>query len=354
MGNKHSLKVKSPVVTKSEIESSILKAPNEPSNTFQMELEKHLTNNDSLQNIQKALNTYEDTDFPPKSNIVHTKPEEQQAIETTFDIGGTLAKSYKLLNSSNQALQKAKYAREEKQALEQAIANNITLANSLAQKRSMPNINTKERVSEINNNEFRKKQLLVNRLMYIIYFILYAVGLGLAMASGFITMRILSLSFGVGLLYLIYSLIVSESFWKTYGDISMKIAKGTVKEVVKTVGPVKKCPARCVIKKSSLSNSGVTYNTNVEDKYPSICSEQPDEDGVAAPYDYEYSQSNIDGKDFRDCEIGKYKKCKDNRQTSFVCKWGMGIRPDNEPEYLNSSVPCHYYNNRVNVKNENL
>ena len=320
-------------------------------------LEEHLTNDDNNKNlvsIQSKLNSYKHTNFPPKSNIVHTTPEEQQAVASSWDVGSALAKSYKLVNSSHQALRKAEYARQEKQALENAISNNVTLANELAQRRSMPSVHTKERVSEINNDEFRQKQLMVNRLMYIIYFILYSIGLGLAMASGFITMRMLSIAFGLGILYLVYSLIVSESFWKTYGDISMAIAKDAVKEVVTTVGPIKKCPDRCVVKQTSYVDPTASFDTNVTDKYSPICSKKADEDGAAAPYDYEYSHSNVDSRDFRDCEIGKYGKCKDNRQTSFVCKWETGLRPDNEPEYLNSSVPCHYYNNRVNVKNENI
>lgn len=217
-----------------------------------LHLEQYLANEDNnktLTSIRNTLDNYKSTDFLPKSNILISTPEEQQAIESSWDVGKALSKSYKLINSSQQSLQKAKYARQEKKTLENAILNDKILKKSLKKQDEIPYLHSKERLSEINNDAFRQKQLTVTRLMYIIYFILYSIGLGLAMASGFITLRILTIGFIIGLLYLIYSILVSKSFWKEYGDTSMGVAKGTVKDAITTVGPIKKCPKRCVVKK---------------------------------------------------------------------------------------------------------
>lgn len=86
--------------------------------------------------------------------------------------------------------------------------------------------------------------------MYVIYFILYSIALGLALASGVISIRFLSYSFSIGLIYLIYALFTSGSFLKIYGDVSMGVAKGITKEIVTNIAPRKKCPARCVNKKN--------------------------------------------------------------------------------------------------------
>lgn len=334
-------------------------------------LEEHMTtddNNASLASIRGQLNSYKNDPKVPSTQFNYVTPAEQKAAATSWKVGSAIAKSQKLVNSSREALRKAHYAHLEKGALAQAISNNVTVADVLSKKRSMPIINTKARISEINNTNFRQKQVLVSRLMYVIFFILYAIGLGVALASGFLTMRMLTVAFGLGLLYLVYSLLSAGSFWKTYGDVSMGIVKGGVKEVVTTVGPVKKCPARCrkvrSYAKHVLDFDDDDVNNNV-DKYKPICSKQAGEGDDIYPYDYDYDDIESDSRNFRDCQIGRFDPafddsgkqisgCKDDRQLSFVCKWNMGTRPDDEPEYLNSSVPCHHYLNRVEVQNENL
>jgi len=319
-------------------------------------IEEHLTNNDNNQSlalIRNQLDSYKgSSDFPPKTEFNRVTPLEQDTAASSWDVSGALAKSYKLLNLSSDTLKKADYANKEKKALSTAVSNNVVLANKLAAARSMLNVNTQTRIAEINNAAFRQKQILVNRLMYVIFFILYAIGLGLAMASGFITMRMLSIAFSLGLIYLVYSLLVSESFWKTYGDISMGIAKEAVKEIVTTVGPVKKCPARCVTKSSYVQHDIAKPSSSVVDQYDPICEKQGGDNADLYPYDYDSSDLDFDSRNFRDCEIGKMDKCKDGRPLSFVCKWDSGLRPDGEQLYINSSVPCHYYNNRIEVNNE--
>lgn len=313
-------------------------------------LEEHMTNNDSLKSIQKELNNPLNNGIVNNLNLNLT-PEEQNIIITDRDISKKIADNNKLLNSSNELIKKAKYVHGEKKTLENAISNNITLANSLSKQRSMPFINSKERLSEINNNEFRKKQKLVNRLIYIIYFILFSIGLGFAMAVGFITVRILGIVFIIGLLILLYFLIVSESFWKTYGDFTMGLAKEAVKEVVKTVGPVKKCPDRCNTKVPYYGKINKILRTDSDENDSTMCTKKQYEDDIVAPYEYNYLQSDINNKDYRDCDIGQYGTCKDDRETSFVCKLENGVNDDNRQEYIKSSVPCSFYNNRVNVKN---
>lgn len=141
---------------------------------------------------------------------------------------------------------------EEKKSLESAIKNdNLLLGYMNKYKEDSLNnmLNTKSRISEINNTEFQNKKDMVNNLINIIYFILYSIGLGLALISGLITLRMLSIAFVLGLLTLLFSFLFSSSFWKRYGDISMSISKGTVRGIINKTGPVKTCPSECVVRK---------------------------------------------------------------------------------------------------------
>ena len=113
----------------------------------------------------------------------------------------------------------------------------------------LPNVSEKIRIAEINNKAFLEKQLLVNRLMYVIFFILYSIILGVFLGLKVISKQTLVITFCIGIVYLIYSLFSSTKFLKLYGDISMDIAKGATKGLITIVGDIEECPADCVLHK---------------------------------------------------------------------------------------------------------
>jgi hypothetical protein len=129
----------------------------------------------------------------------------------------------------------------------------------------------------------------------------------------------------------------------------MLIAKGITKGVVETVAPIKKCPDRCLTKntfaKHKLNFLDASYST-----YDPICTSKGSNVDSQYPYDYNDNDQE-DSRNFNDCNIGKLEKCKDNRPKSYMCKWNLGTLPEDEPEYLSSSIPCHNYSNRVEVQN---
>ena len=175
------------------------------------------------------------------------KEQAQNIIKNYWKANNTLADTYKQLNITKETLRKAEYSNEEKKALEQAVASDKVIGDIMV-KKSIPEIDTKTRIVEINNTEFRDKQTLINRLMYFIYFIIYSIALGAAIAANLVSIRTISIAFLIGLIFLIFSLFSSDSFLKTYGDTSMSIAKGITKGAIETVAPIKKCPDRCVTK----------------------------------------------------------------------------------------------------------
>lgn len=130
----------------------------------------------------------------------------------------------------------------------------------------LPNVSEKIRIAEINNKAFLEKQLLVNRLMYVIFFILYSIILGVFLGLKVISKQTLVITFCIGVVYLLYSLFSSTKFLKLYGDISMDIAKGATKGLVSIVGDIKECPADCVLhkkhKKVYVRNSSTESSNN--------------------------------------------------------------------------------------------
>lgn len=129
--------------------------------------------------------------------------------------------------------------------LEDAIHKNEIVNRHLKKTLSSNDTSSKARISEINNDSFRDKQELVSKLIYIVYFILFSIGLGISVITGMITFRTLNILFIVSLVVLAMALMRRKSFWKLYGDLSMKTAKGVTKDFISVAGPVKRCPKRC-------------------------------------------------------------------------------------------------------------
>jgi len=139
-------------------------------------------------------------------------------------------------------------SKAESNLLEHAIKQHETINNHLQNTLDRSDVNSKTRVAELNNQSFREKQNLVNKLIYIIYFILFSIGLGISVVTGMISMHTLSILFIVAIVMLGLTLLGSSSFWKTYGDLSMSAGKGITKDIITLVAPVKKCPKRCIKK----------------------------------------------------------------------------------------------------------
>ena len=76
--------------------------------------------------------------------------------------------------------------------LEDAIHKNEIVNRHLKKTLSSNDTSSKARISEINNDSFRDKQELVSKLIYIVYFILFSIGLGISVITGMITFRTLN------------------------------------------------------------------------------------------------------------------------------------------------------------------
>lgn len=209
--------------------------------------------------------------FPPdkisNKKLVSEINQGWKVAEKTSDI-------QKLINNTVDLSRQLKQATQEKRALESAVlANqkNVEILNSSRIKKNEAH-KTKIKLSEINNTSYREKETLVNRLMYVIYFILYAVGLGVAVATGLISKRVLGIAFSLGFVGLLFALFTSGPFLKAYGELSMGAVKGAVGEVIQVVGPVKTCPDECVVHDS-------TGNTGTPSSYaPGTITRGPDKD----------------------------------------------------------------------------
>ena len=185
------------------------------------------TNNTLLNNLANEINSFEPNSLISVNNYT---PGHQEAITTSWKANYSLADTYKQLNITTESLKKAQYIDEEKESLKSALTNATKITDLMGKKNKMPQIDTKTRIIEINNKDFREKQILINRLMYLIYFIIYSVALGSAFAIGVISLQTLSIMFLIGLILLIYMFIISGNSEKTYTN---------------TVISEKKCPNKC-------------------------------------------------------------------------------------------------------------
>lgn len=225
-------------------------------------------------------------------------------INYNWDLSGSLADTHKKFNETSEKIQLARNAENEMMALKQTINNNIHVADYLSDKKQFPNINTKSQIININNNEFKEKQILVNRLIYIINFILFSIGLGILLVLNVITFRFLGIMFFIGFLLLLYTLFTSGSFLRAYGETSTKIAKEITKDVIDIAAPQKTCPSECQPKRKIYANPN--FDTiNRKNKYNKICNNNNINYINYAKYKpYEYDKYETNENDYKDCEIG--------------------------------------------------
>lgn len=129
---------------------------------------------------------------------------------------------------------------------------------------------TRERLVYIQNDAAREKQNLIQRLSVLVYLLIYALGLGIAMAVGLITPRALGYATLIGALVALFFALTTGSVLKTYGELSEKIVKKATKEIVQEIGWDKKCPKKCRPKQlpepsssssSQQQNYSVSYDT---------------------------------------------------------------------------------------------
>ena len=146
-----------------------------------------LVNNNELGKIRDSISQYnKNTDNSENKFIYSDKKNEDLMLNNWKE-----SKNQKIINSRDELSRQDKYTNDEIKTLKEAVSNNVVIANILESQRQMPLMTTKQRISEINDNSFREKEILVNKLIYIIYFILFSIGLAIALVSGMISIRIL-------------------------------------------------------------------------------------------------------------------------------------------------------------------
>ena len=209
--------------------------------------EQIIDNDNSLNNINNSLNSYDNPDYPDVPFNQYTL-NDQNTITNSWEVYGALSDTYKQLNITTENLKKSEYLMEEKKALEEAVTSNSILVDIISKKKKKPYIDTKTRIIEINNTDFRNKQNLINKMMYIIYFILYSIALIVSITVKLLSFQTGGIAFLLGLLLLIIILIRTGSVVNTYGTTSNNITKNISKNIIDTIAPIKKCPPRCVTK----------------------------------------------------------------------------------------------------------
>lgn len=106
-------------------------------------------------------------------------------------------------------------------------------------------VHTRDRVILINEAAAQQKEKAIRQLSIIIYLILYAMILGVAMAVGYLPAKTMGYLTLAGVLIAVYFILSDKHFLKDYGDFSMDVAKGAVRGAVKAFGWEKKCPKKC-------------------------------------------------------------------------------------------------------------
>ena len=216
-----------------------------------MSVEQQIADNDHAQsNMNNILYSYTGNSLLTTPFYTYNSDIENQ-IKNEWDVNNSISKAYKELNKAEEGNIKANYLLDEKNALKEAINSNKYLKKIIKEQQNTygnPELETKVRIVDINNSEFRQKQTLINQLMYFIYFIIYAVSIGIVLMGGFISNLTFSILFFIGLIYFIVLIRSTENFWKSYGDLSMSSSKSIGSKVIQAIAPIKKCPSNCVKK----------------------------------------------------------------------------------------------------------
>jgi len=269
-----------------------------------------------------------------------------------FELDHKLADAQKYANAAEEALLTNYATRQEERALKAAIDHNRDLASIIYydnQERDQRAIKDKSRVIQINNDSFHQKKTLIHRLTYVIYFLIYAIGLGIAVAAGLITMRVVAGALLVGMIVLTIYALMTTSAIKTYGEISMDVAKGATRDFIDAVAPQKSCPKRCIRKPGSKAKADA-YSRWLEKCDHRTDPNCPTVTEPVMPFDWKVDNPSEASKFFSKGEFGN-KATAGGKVSSkpFACKWdGDSLtRPSYEKEIIYTHVPCHYIENRV-------
>lgn len=223
--------------------------PPESSYYSDMSISKNVTNIEtSLTNQDKNVN-----DILNQANIFQKRAsvflKEQKENPNNFDLDILLADTQKYINSAKQALMDFYISKQEEKALQNAIQQSEIIKSAILQDKNNKKdiIDTKSKIVNINMDAYREKTSMINKLIYIIYYIIFAIAMGLALVMGFIELRVFVISLIAGLIYLIYYSRnnTGGNIFQEYGGFADDTAKGFVKDIIDVVAPMKKCPKRC-------------------------------------------------------------------------------------------------------------
>jgi hypothetical protein len=181
-----------------------------------------------------------------KENII-----EVSTLNKEFEKDAALADAEKLYNHANENVNMLKLAQLEKQALNKVLSSNFVKAKDLITQKNKnieKVLEEKKRIIEINEDSYFQKKNLIEKLSYLIYFILLAIALGLATAAGIISFRNLGYFLLFSLLVVTYFIFEKGNVLQKYGDFSDSTVKSVTRDFIKIL-PEKKCPKRCVKKK---------------------------------------------------------------------------------------------------------
>lgn len=313
-------------------------------------IENKIANQDArVENVSEQVNNFQ----TQAKNLLGTKENTNQTLQQLQDDIRTdkqIADAQKWAVTTEDTFNRVIAAQKEKQALQEAIKQNRRVAEMIYydnEKRKNTAIRNKSRIIDINLDAYRDKKTLIKNLSYVIYFLLYSIALGIAVGTGVVSARFVGIALLLGLVILSVFAIMSSGFLKTYGDVSMKIAKGATKEFIKAVAPIKSCPPRCK------TNSTFNKKIEKEDQRQRNCdpSKDPDcsySDKQVMPYDYKIDNPDKASRFFSEGEFGTEDV---GVGKPFTCVWSgdQALRPSYEPYRIRSSIPCNYYENRMSV-----
>lgn len=193
------------------------------------------------------------------------------------------------------------------------------------------NIENKSQIIYMNNDAAKNKEAAIRSLAIAIYFLLYMIGIGVALATNVVSFRTVAYLFFAGLLLAAVLILMSGGFFKSYGDYSIDIAKGGVRGLIDVFGEEKSCPKRCVRKGETIGKGPIAP-----------CDADDDTCWLGKRGDMPGSQFRDDRpfqmkKFFRDLDPHK------DPTRPHTCVWtGNDCPPDNLPVKFDSEYPCRY------------
>jgi hypothetical protein len=216
--------------------------PEEPTIT-QQDVEDIITEKDqTISNIQSQVSDYLKTNNNYPVGFVSNEDKVNE-VETGWKVAEQVADIQKLINKNVLLSNQLKQMSQEKSALKSAIGENEKTIKVL---KNQDTIITKNKIIDVNIFNYREKEVTVTRLVYVINFILYSIGLGFTLAIKLITPIIFVVGFLVGFIILLFYLYTSGPTLEEADRVSTDFSKEAVKGLIQVAAPVKQCPEECV------------------------------------------------------------------------------------------------------------